>query len=136
MKAHREMAKALNTPYPFAQKDMYIDNFKLLFGDDTQLITADEKLQTVIASFLQPFCQKIEFTNDRIAHKFYPIGQDKSIVINPENQFGQPVIEGTNILTTTILAFHKGGESEDSISRLYDITPKNVRDALEYHKAA
>ncbi len=136
MKAHKSMANHLKTPYPFAQKDIYVNNLKLLFGDETLLLSADEKLQSVIAGILLPFCDKVQFTNQKLAHKYYPLGQNKAVVVTPDNQFGQPIIEGTNILTATIYAFHKGGESIDSISRLYDISPENVRDAIEYHIAA
>ena len=136
MAAHTAMAKHLKTPYPFANENLYVDGLGLLFGDESLLLSADKKLQAKIAGVLLPFCQKVQFTNQRLAHKYYPLGQSKAIVVTPDNQFGQPIIDGTNILTATIYAFHKGGESNDSISRLYDISPDNVRDAIEYHMAA
>jgi len=104
IKAHTAMSNFLGTPYPFAKEDIYVSSKtkSLLFGGDDQLVTADEHLQTVIIQVLKLFISKVHFNDDRIANKFYPLGKAKTIVVNPENQFGQPTIEGTNILTETI----------------------------------
>ena len=138
IKAHTAMSKFLGTPYPFAKEDIYINSNKktLLFGNDDQLITADEHLQSVIVQVLKLFISKVQFDDDRIANKFYPLGKGKTIVVNPENQFGQPIIEGTNILTETIYNLSVGGDSHDFIAKLYDISLKNVEDAIEFAKAA
>jgi uncharacterized protein (DUF433 family) len=46
------------------------------------------------------------------------------------HQFGQPVIEKTNILAETIYDLHKAGESKQLLSRLYNISVKEVNDAV------
>lgn len=135
--AHRIMSDFLDTPYPFAKEDMYINNKSLLFGNENrELITADKRLQTVIINVLKPFVSKVQFNDDRLAHKFYPLGKQKTIVVNPENQFGQPIIEGTNILPETIQNLRKGGESMSSIAKLYNINVKQVKHAIEFATAA
>lgn len=135
MEAHTVMASFLNTPYPFAKEDIYVDSKSLLFGRDDQLITADRNLQTVIVQVLKPFIKKISFSDDRLARKFYPLGKRRSIVVNPENQFGQPIIEGTNILVETVYSLSRGGESKQLIAKLYDISIRNVEDAIEFASA-
>lgn len=136
VKAHETMAVYLQTPYPFAMEDLFIDNSRLLFGDEHQLITADERLQTVIVQILRPFIRKIEFSNNKLAKKFYPLGKENSVVVNPEHQFGQPIIDGTNILTETIFMLSKGGDSNEFIAKLYNISVKNVEDAIRFSIAA
>lgn len=137
LSAHNVMKDFLKTPYPFAKQDIYINNRSLLFGDEKrELITADKRLQTVIIRVLKPFVSKVQFNDDRLAHKYYPLGKEKTIVVNPENQFGQPVIEGTNILPETILNLSKGGESMTSIAKLYGINVKQVKHAIEFANAA
>ena len=138
VKAHTIMSNFSRTPYPFAKEDIYINSNKksLLFGGDDQLITADEHLQTVLIQGLKLFIDKVQFNDERIANKFYPLGKDKTIVVNPENQFGQPIIEGTNILTESIYNLSVGGDSHEFIANLYDISLKNVEDAIEFAKAA
>lgn len=135
--AHSEMSKALNTPYPFAKEDLYVDpKGKLWFGEYDQPITADKRMQTTLANFAKLFLTKVDFGNKKMATKFYPLSRDKTVVVNPQNQFGQPIIEDTNILTDTIYDLHLGGDSSEMICKLYDITPQNVKDAIEFSKAA
>ncbi len=138
IEAHQTMSEYLKTPYPFAKEDLFISHRTLLFGDDQKyLITADKRLQTVIINVLRPFINKVEFDdNSRLANKFYPLGKSKSIVVNPVNQFGQPVIEGTNILAQTVVSMHRGGESQKSIAKLFDINLKQVNHAIEFASAA
>lgn len=61
---------------------------------------------------------------------------NKTIVVNPENQFGLPVIEGTNILTDTIYDMILGGEDKEIICKSYSITINNINDVVEFSKAA
>lgn len=134
--AHAVMARYLNTPYPFAKEDIYVNDKSLLFGSDEYLITADIHLQTVIVDVLKKFISKVQFNDDRIAKKYYPLGKKRSVVVNPENQFGQPIIEGTNILTETIYSLSKGGDPPEFIAKLYDISIDQVQDAIEFANAA
>jgi uncharacterized protein (DUF433 family) len=136
LEAHTVMSDFLKTPHPFAKEDIYVNEKSLLFGNEEQLLTADKRLQTVLIQVLKPFISKIHFSDQRMARKFYPLGKKKSIVVNPENQFGQPVIEGTNILTQTIFNLLQAGESKKSIAKLYDLTLSQVNDAIEFSKAA
>jgi uncharacterized protein (DUF433 family) len=136
IEAHTTMSKVLHTAYPFAKEDIYVSNKSLLFGSDDQLITADKNLQIVIAQILKRFINKIHFNDDRIAKKFYPLGKERCVVVNPDNQFGQPVIDGTNILTETIYNLSRGGDSPEYIAKLYDISASQVSDAIEFAKAA
>jgi len=133
--AHHNMHKHLDTPYPFAMEHIYVMGKKILFGDEDSM-TAANNLLRVIPEITKEHAEKITFSDERIAKKFYPLGKDKSVVINPENQFGHPIIDGTNIMTDTIYDYHLGGDSKEFIADLFDISVQNVEDAIEYSKAA
>jgi uncharacterized protein (DUF433 family) len=134
--AHTVMSEFLNSPHPFAMQDIYINGKSILFGDNDQLLTADVRLQSVLIQVLRPFISKIAFDEDRLARKFYPLGKKKSVVVNPLHQFGQPVIEGTNILTQTVFNLLSAGESKRSIAKLYDLSISQINDAIQFTEAA
>ena len=134
--AHSRMSEYLKTPYPFASQDFYIYGSKIFFGNNELLRDAVDINQILIQDYILPFAEKIKFDDKKLASKFYPLGINKSVVINPENQFGQPTIDGTNILTATIYDYYLGNESITTISELFNISTKNVQDALEFHQAA
>lgn len=60
------------------------------------------------------------------------MGKQYSIVVDPNNSFGQPVIKGTNITVYSILNYINAGESLESISRILEIDPKSVKDVLSF----
>ncbi len=70
------------------------------------------------------------------AEKLYPKGKNSSIVIDPHHRFGEPVIEDTNISAESIFSFYNAGESISTIASLYDISEKQVNDALDFFSIA
>ena len=79
---------------------------------------------------IESFCKKIEFSGNSLAEKYYPLGRSEHIVVDPHHQFGQPVVEKTNVLAETIYNMHSAGETNQFLSRLYDISVKEVEAAI------
>lgn len=137
VKAHKILEEVLKTAYPFATSSILTDGKDVLFtGTVGDIIQADETLQITIKEVLAPFCRKIEFGQDALAKCFFPLGRDHDVLIDPHRQFGQPIVSGTNILTESIFNLYRGGESADFIGRIYDLTPRQVQDAITFHRNA
>jgi uncharacterized protein (DUF433 family) len=137
VKAHGILEITFGTKYPFAQSNILTNGRPVLFsGEVGKLIKADETLQITIKEIFEPFCKKVEFNEDDIVKRFFPMGKDHSIVIDPKRQFGQPVIDDTNILAETIYNLHRGGESVETITCLYELTVDQVNDAINYYRRA
>lgn len=85
---------------------------------------------------LKDYCHKIDFDNNSIAERFYPLGRMNKVVIDPHHQFGQPVIEGTNIYPDTIFHLYKAGEKISRILSLYNLNEQQVKDAIHYCEMA
>jgi uncharacterized protein (DUF433 family) len=136
IKFHKILSGDLKTPYPFANCQIYASRKNMFYEFHNIIKDASDLPQTFITDFIIPFYKKISFNEDNLAHKFHPLGKEKSIIIDPEHQFGKPVIEGTNIVTETLYDYYLGGDSIDFISRLYNIKPENVKDAISFSKAA
>ncbi|WP_247232723.1 DUF433 domain-containing protein [Telluribacter sp. SYSU D00476] len=135
IKAHDVLASRFKTAYPFATLPILTDGRKILFTDKVgEIIDADASLQMYITDVIRPFCQRIEFDENQLARRFFPLGKDHQVVIDPERKFGQPVIEGTTILTETIYNLYRAGESVETIAKLYDLSVDQVQDALEFHR--
>lgn len=143
-KLHNKLSDILNTPYPFAvAQDFYIEKKKTVKTKKTfvyytyldSLIKLDRKYQFSF-SFMEKFLEKIEFDENNIAVRFYPLAESRNVVVDPKHQFGQPVISGTNIKTQTIFNLFEGGESAENISILYNIGLDKINDAISFQDAA
>lgn len=137
--AHEIIARQLNTPYPFASAKLLTDGKSILYSlDDGTTVKADKTRQIALKQIIESFCKKIEFSGSSLAEKYYPLGRNKPIVVDPHHQLGQPVVEKTNVLAETIYNMHSAGETNQFLSRLYDISIREVQAAISlfHNKAA
>jgi uncharacterized protein (DUF433 family) len=131
LKAHEDISNRLNTRYPFATANILTDgkNIFHLFNDDT-LVSANLTQQIGFKQIIEKFCKKIEFSQDNVAERFWPLGKEKKIIIDPHHQYGQPTILSTNILAETIYNLYKAGESKELIKNIYNLSSTEIDDAI------
>ena len=79
---------------------------------------------------------RVSYGENQLAIKYFPLEQSKNVAVDPQHQFGDPVVNGTNIKTKSIYSLHLAGETDKKISNLYDIPVKKVRDAIKFHTPA
>lgn len=133
LQAHEIMADQLNTPYPFATSEVLTDGKKIIYSiHDGTTIKADDSKQIVFKQIIESFYRKIEFSESNLAERFWPLGKERHIVVDPHHQFGQPVIENTNLLAESIHALYKAGETKQFLAKLYSISIREVNDAIEF----
>lgn len=80
---------------------------------------------------LEPFLEDVEYENE-LARRWWPIGREHMVVVDPDYGFGLPVIEGTGVRTEIIAERHRAGDSNDEIAYDFDVTPAQIEDALEW----
>lgn len=137
-KFHQDLIKVLKTDYPFASirvadREKTSKKSKIWYEYMGEVMRDDRISQPSINSFIKPFIKHIEYGDDLVAKRLFPLGKSKQIVVDPLHQFGQPVIIGTNLQTQTIFSLYKAGESKINICKLYDLTEKDVNEALLFH---
>ncbi|MCX6273260.1 MAG: DUF433 domain-containing protein [Bacteroidetes bacterium] len=139
IKAHEILSDQFNTPYPFATKQVLsgirTDGHKVLFDRfDHGIYSVDIHRQFKI-EFVREFYKNLEFDSNSLVIRFYPKGKERSIVCDPAHQFGQPVIDGTNILSETVYRMHLAKEPMRFIADLYEIPVSKVKNAIDFHKS-
>lgn len=135
LNAHDVISKKIDTPFPFASSIILTDGKFIFFSIDdmSTLIHADKSLQSLIIDIIKTFCKKIEFNSSKLAERYYPLGKNNTIVVDPHHQFGQPTIKNTNLLTETVYNIYIGTKSIKSISKLYDINSNQIKDVIKFH---
>lgn len=139
LEAHKLLSKHFNTAFPFAKaevlKNLSTDGKSIFFNLDSSILTLDKTKQFNL-DFIKVFFKKIEFDNETLASKFWPLGKEKAIICDPGNQFGLPTIAGTNIYPETIHSMFTAGDPISFIAKTYDLQINQVKDALEFCKSA
>lgn len=134
LKSRAAVAKDLQIPYPFASAKLLSDGKKIWYEFKDSIVNADGTKQMDFVDFIRKFANKIEFDSNKIAEKFWPAGKSSDVIVNPHHQFGQPILNGTNINAEVIFSMYESGEPVESIGILYDLTKKQVNDAISFYK--
>jgi len=80
---------------------------------------------------LKPFLEDVEYENE-LARRWWPLGKERMVVVDPDYGFGLPVVQGTGVRTEIIAERHRAGDGIDEIAYDFDVTPKQIEDALRW----
>ncbi len=138
-KAHDQLSALFHTSFPFAHREVLtglLCDGKRIYLDMQEGVVSLDGTNQLNLDFIRDFLRNIEFGEDLLASKLYPRGKDSAIVVDPQRQFGHPVVENTNIHPETLYSLHLGGEPISFIASIYQIPEQAVRDAIDFCKAA
>lgn len=137
LKARQSISAELKLDYPFASSQLLTDGKRIWYKFEEDIVNADGSCQTNFVKIIESFAKNVDFSETSLlAQKLWPFGRDKSIVVDPHHQFGQPVINGTNINAEVIYAMYKSGEPVEAIETLYELSAQEVNDAIEFYRVA
>jgi uncharacterized protein (DUF433 family) len=95
--------------------------------------------QYAIADIIRPsLLEGIDFDNADEARRWYPVPKKRLIVLDPQVQFGEPIVADGGVPTDTLAAAFKAeGEDVNRVARLYRVKPQEVRAAVAFeHRMA
>jgi uncharacterized protein (DUF433 family) len=138
--ARAELMERFQTPHPFALKGLMTSGRTLIRSlNDDILLELGTRGQTAFSKVLEPFCASLDFDEaNSLASRYFPLGREHPVVVDPRRAFGRPVIEGTNLTTETIMSLLRGGEAAEDIAESFRISPEAVlaAKAFEQQRAA
>ena len=135
----REKAKSIyaETDHPFCTKQFVTDGRQIF--RDLHAETGENCLeeiatdQRVFTEIIKPFLKELEFRDGTVLERWWPLGKDRHIVIDPRKNFGQPTIVTEGIPTQNLARSYKAnGSSLEEVATWYEISPDSVRQAVEY----
>lgn len=137
----REKAQQLykDTQHPFCTLRFVTDG-RQIFQDlhketgDTCLVEIATD-QQVFADIIRPFLKQLEFRDGTILERWWPLGKDRHIVVDPRKNFGQPTVVTEGIPTQNLArSFKANGSSLEEVARWYEIRPESVKEAVDYEQ--
>lgn len=136
--AHGELRRRYGGDYPFALHPVLSDGHSVLLRlEETAALNLNESGQTEFVSLIAPFLVKLEFDRStELAGRFWPLGRDRAVVVDPRRGYGRPTVAGTRVTTEIIQALRRGGASVAHIADRYDLSRQAVRDAIAFEEGA
>ncbi|MGY5851866.1 DUF433 domain-containing protein [Salegentibacter sp. F14] len=135
IKFHDYLAGVFGSPYPFAVTDFLVSGRDLYFKLDEDWVSGDEKLQIGLKDIVEFLGDKIEYDKG-VASKYYPLGKDRTIVVDPEYRFGQPVLNSTNLMVENLYDLYLAENRDlNYVAELYDLTEQQMKDVIDFMAA-
>lgn len=127
--------------HPLADHDLLIDGGEVFVEHLGSLVSASHEGQIAIRELLEAHLRRVERDPMGRASRLYPftrkradrqslLAEPKFVMIDPEIQFGRPVLAGTGIPTLVIADRYKAGESISDLARDYNRPEKEIEEAI------
>ena len=85
---------------------------------------------------LEPFLDTLDYRNEfKTAYRWWPLGREKRIVVDPAFGFGLPVVVDSGVRTESIVEQFRVGELRDDIAADFNIGIEDVERALQFEAA-
>lgn len=134
--AHKELSSRYNSPFPFALKDVLLniktDGKQVFFHEKKEVIITLDGTKQLNLNLIQLFYASLEFDSQDLASRFYPLGKEKSILIDPKRKFGRPVFKQSNTFPEVIYQHYLAGDSKEYLAAVYELSDNEVHDAITF----
>lgn len=121
--------------------DLYTASGEVFLEHFEHLINLSRSGQLAMRKILESILERVERDDHRIPLRLYPVlNRDyeggRTVVIDPSIAFGRPTIAGKGISTSILASRVDAGESLVDLERDYDLSRREIEDAIVFENAA
>jgi uncharacterized protein (DUF433 family) len=139
IRATIEVARGYLGDYPL-QSRRFVTDGRRIFMEAVERVNEDPKLldvrerQYAIGDIIRPsLLDGIEFGQSDNAVRWFPVPKKRVIVLDPQVQFGEPIVADGGVPTDTLAAaFKADGEDAGRVARLYRVKLQEVKAAVAF----
>ncbi len=128
-------SKLFDTRHPFATRRVVHDTARLfgrLSEDAVIELSSRRQQQLISAHVFEPYLKEVDFNpSSSLAERWWPLGKDVAVVLDPRIAFGAPVVSGT-ATRTDVIATLAESISHDEVARAYFLELSSVRAAIRF----
>jgi uncharacterized protein (DUF433 family) len=139
-------ARMFSTRHPFALRQVYVDP-RSVYGavreedGSESLVELVGHGQHAIPQLVKPYLEQIDFGANDVAARWWPMGREGGVVVDPLVAFGLPVVAAvgmrvhalTSAYDAEVPAYGEHG-AVDRVAWTYQIEPAHVRTALRFRE--
>jgi uncharacterized protein (DUF433 family) len=119
-------------PHPLSRLRFKTDGRDAFVHEGSQLHSLlRSKAQLAWDDVLSPFLETLDY-RDAMAYRWWPLGKDRLVLVDPEYGFGLPVIAGSGVRTEIIRERFSVGDSISQIATDFNIGQDEVESALQF----
>lgn len=128
----------LNGEYPLSHRRFKTDGLTIYsesVHETGQKVLLDLKsAQHCFDKVLKPYLRDVEFGTDDLPTQWWPLGQRRKVILDPERSFGQPIVSDEGVPTYVLANAYKAMHDIASVAGWYDVSERAVEDAIEFER--
>jgi uncharacterized protein (DUF433 family) len=135
--ASQRAKEILGAAHPFSHRRFSTDGHTILaelarFEDDPillDLVRDQYEFDRMVGEYL--FGQ-IDFGANDTPRRWYPLGRERQVVVDPERALGMPIIRHGSVPTTVLASAVLAEESIELVAEMFDVEVLAIIDAVEF----
>lgn len=138
-------ARMFETEHPFAMRKFFADPngiYALLqeSGGGESLVSLRGHGQHALRDVVQPYLGQLEFDPMEVPTRWWPMGREGRVVVDPQVSFGAPIVAEIGVPTHVLadaLEAEKGYDPERALERVswvYKVPPRHVQTAVRFEE--
>lgn len=129
-----EAERLLGTSHALARRRFLADGKHLFVGlsEGGPFVELGTNGQVQLEKILVDRAKTLDFSED-LACRWFPMGRDRGVVIDPAVGWGSPVVAGTRVLTRTLAGAVRAEDGDfEKVAAQYELSPNEVRAAVVF----
>lgn len=132
-------SRIFKTPYPLASRGIFVEGQRVFASlsrdqDLLQVVELSERKhgQIVAGDLFVHYLEEVDFDEETsLAERWWPMGRDVPVVLDPRIAFGAPVLAGTRI-RTDILTLYTSGNAATRVAQAFELTISRIDAAVDF----
>ena len=125
--------------HPFAMRHIETDG-RTLFAEvmaesgETRRLDLVKSQYTFRRVISPQLMSGLDFTESNEAVRWWPLGKDRRVVIDPAYAFGKATVSGSGVPTFVLAEAVRAGETRAAVAAWFGLDPAGIKDALAFEK--
>jgi uncharacterized protein (DUF433 family) len=123
-----------NLDHPFSTNRFRADGSRIVMSaaekDDHAGLFDISSRQQIFLDAAEPLHEELEQDAEDLVCRWWPLGRDRHVVLDPARQWGRPLVARSGVSTALIHRGHLSGVPEAELCAWLDVEAEEVRDAI------
>jgi uncharacterized protein (DUF433 family) len=136
---HDQAQKLVDHKHPFCTNRFATDGETIFMEvrekNDEATLWDMRGVQRVFEQIIRPLLRNIEFDGGGVPRRWWPMGTNHLVALDPRRSFGQPIIFNDGVATSVLARAVRANGSAEEVARWFEISRASVGEAVEFERA-
>lgn len=137
-KAHIHARELFHHDHPFCTNRFATDGRTIFMefhdAENRPSLWDMAEVQRVFDRIIIPFLKNLEYERNQTPIRWWPLGPDRGVALDPKRNFGHPIVFETGVPTLALYRSVEANHSVQEVARWFEISPKAVKEAVEFEQ--